>query len=242
MYSGIVAYFVVRADGRCGVLKFLANQKGTAELTLLLLAMLLILGVLGCDFSRAFSVQARLQTAADAATLAACNEAEIKGTRIEEMWDANGNRTDDPNQAVKIVSRWVEKWVDLSGREIQANTAAQAAFAKNLSGENAPMVDVAVPPVPGISGAKIFTSPAYAYSSGIAYDQPKTAPDGSTYYDTYKVSSAEAGVKAFLAGNWFRKHDGQDILAPLADPGQQWDKRTIPIKVKSSAQAIVASD
>lgn len=242
MHPGIVVNFDVRADGGYGVLRFLTNQRGTTELTLLLVAMLLVLGVLGFDFSRAFSVQARLQTAADAAVLAACNKAEIKGTRIEEMWDANGNPTNDPDQAVKIVSKWILKWADLSDRETQANAAARAAFAKNLSGENAPMVDIAVPSVPGITGTKIFTSPAYAYSSGIAYDQPKTAPDGSTYYDTYKISSAEAGVKAFLAGKWFRKHDGQDILAPLAEPGQQWDKRTIPIKVKSNAQAIVVSD
>ncbi len=220
----------------------ISNQRGTTELTLLMVAMLLILGVLGCDFSRAFSVQARLQTAVDAATLAACNEAELKGTRVEGMWDSSGNPTDDPEQATKIVSKWVQKWADLSDRETRANAAARTAFAKNINGEYAPMVDVAVPSVPGISGAKIFKSPSYGYSSGVAYDLPKTAPDGSTYYDTYKISSAEAGVKAYLAGNWFRKNDGQDILSPLSKPGQQWDKRTIPIKVKSSAQAIVASD
>jgi hypothetical protein len=117
----------------------ISNQRGTTELTLLMVAMLLILGVLGCDFSRAFSVQARLQTAVDAATLAACNEAELKGTRVEEMWDSSGNPTDDPEQATKIVSKWVQKWADLSDRETRANAAARTAFVKNINGEYAPI-------------------------------------------------------------------------------------------------------
>ena len=161
---------------------------------MLLLAMLLILGVLGCDFSRAFSVQARLQTAADAATLATCNEAEIKGLALKRdvgFQQQPNRRSRSSRQDRFKVGR--EKWVDLSGREIQANTAARAAFAKESFWRKCSNGRRSRTAGAGHIRSKIFTSPAYAYSSGIAYDQPKTAPDGSTYYDTYKVSSAEAG-------------------------------------------------
>ncbi|MGE5544963.1 MAG: TadE/TadG family type IV pilus assembly protein [Bacillota bacterium] len=217
-------------------MKTLSDQRGTAAFTVLIIAMLLILGVLGVDYSRAFAVQARIQTAADAATLAACAKAEVKGDRIEQMLDANGNVTNDPNQAVKIISNWSNVWLDLSNCTTQADAASWNTFFQNITKGISPIHDVAIPQ----QGVEIIPNmnPIYRYTAGIDYSKPKTAPDGSVYYDTYKISTLEVGVKSYLAHNLFRKHDNQDILN-MPENGH-WTKRTIPVKVQSSAQVILA--
>lgn len=211
------------------------DQRGTAAFTILIIAMLLILGVLGVDYSRAFAVQARIQTAADAATLSACAKAEVKGDRVEQMLDASGNVTNDPNQAVKIISNWTDVWLDLSDRTIQADASSWNTFLQNITRGVSPIHDVAVPQ----HGTEIVPNmnPIYKYTAGIDYSKPKTAPDGSIYYDTYKISTLEVGVKSYLAHNLFRKHNNQDILNMSEG---HWTKRTIPVKVRSTAQVILA--
>jgi hypothetical protein len=216
-------------------MKMLSDQRGTAAFGVLIIAMLLILGVLGVDYSRAFAVQARIQTAADAATLAACAQAEVKGNRVEQMLDANGNVTTDSNQAVKIISNWSNVWLDLSNRTTQADAASWNTFFQNITQGISPLHDVAVPQH-GIQTIPNM-NPSYRYTAGVDLSHPKTAPDGSVYYDTYKISALEVGVKSYLAHNLFRKHNNQDILNMS---GGHWTKRTIPIKVQSSAQVILA--
>lgn len=214
------------------------DEKGTAELTFLIIAIICILGVLGFDLSNAATVRARLQTAADAASLAAVSQGEIKKQGTVVLLDANGNPTTDLDKVVEIRETITAQWPDIDPE--QADAAAVAAYVKNLRGEEVPVSNVVVANLPGFSGDKPVPDPNYAFAAGVDSDNPKTAPDGSTYHDTYVISHATAGVKAYLAGKLMRlDSSGQDVLAPLNAPNQRWPGRTVPIEVTSSAQVFL---
>ncbi|MCL0049733.1 pilus assembly protein TadG-related protein, partial [Peptococcaceae bacterium] len=59
------------------MIKFLKDERGDVVLLVYLIMIFCILGVLAFDYSRAHAIHARLQTAADAAALAACMKAEV---------------------------------------------------------------------------------------------------------------------------------------------------------------------
>lgn len=223
---------------------FISKQDGVAPLILLMIAMLCALGVLGFDFSRAHAVKARLQTAADAASLAGA----LAGARMPQAQkpeyeyvfvDGHGNETTDPNQAVAVKAKIVGWHIDLQDPAVRAEAqrAAREAFVKNLLGTKSPVRDVACPNLEGLPNP----TPGYAFEADVDWSKPKYTKDGSVYYDEFKVSRTDVGVRSFLLTKLFRMFKGEDVFdrltkAPIP-PDSKWSG-AIYLRTASSAQAL----
>jgi hypothetical protein len=215
---------------------FLSGERGTAVLILLLIVLSCVIGVIGFDYSRAHAVQAKLQTAADAAALAGAMQAEIVPEYEYVMYDGNGNVTTDPDRAVKVEAKVVGYHCDLRRKAVQAWNAAASAFRRNLTGEKVPVQDIACPPV---AGAVPNPTAGYAFEADVDWSAPKYARDGSVYYDQYKVSRAEAGARSYLLVPLFRKLGGQDVFKSLASaPRPAGWSGAVKVAGRGEAQAI----
>lgn len=216
----------------------LKDERGTAPLILLLIAMLCAFGVIGFDFARAHAVRARLQTAADAASLAACMQAKAVPEYEYVFLDANGNETSDPNQAVKVKAKIIGWHVDLQDPATQqrARRAAEAAFVKNLVGEKMPAKDVVGP---GSLSALPNRLPGYDFQADVDWSCPSYTGDGAVYYDRYVITKAQAGVRSFLLVKLFRLWQGQDVFKDLAEAPRpnNWSG-AVRLQVSSKAQAL----
>lgn len=219
------------------VRSFVAGERGTAVLILLLIALACTLGVLGFDFARAHAVRARLRTAADAAALAGAKQADPVPEYKYVMLDGSGNEVSDPEKAVEV-RRVIVGWhADLQDPAVQvkARNAARETFAANLRGTKAPALDVACPPV----GIVPNPTSGYAFEADVDWSKPKYARDGSVYYDEFKVSRAEAGARSFLLVRLFRLVGGEDAFKPLADaPRPQGWSGAIRLGASGTAQAL----
>jgi hypothetical protein len=194
-----------------------------------------VLGVLAFDYSRAHAVRARLMTAADAAALAACMEAETIPEYEYKMYDPDGNVTDDPTEAVEVKAEIAGYYADLQNRQWEALDAARKTFAKNVVGHKMPVKSTALPVWCASSGSGNIASGNYFANGSVMFDRPKYAKDGSVYYDEYKFE-ATAGVRTFLIagplGKWFAGAVQKDSSLP-----EEW-QGVIPVKVEGTAQAL----
>jgi hypothetical protein len=217
---------------------FIRDERGTAPLILLMIAMLCVLGVLGYDFSRAHAVRARLQTAADAASLAACMKAKTVVEHEYTFIDAGGNETGDQDQAVEVRSAATGRHYDLQDPSTQeeARGAADAAFVKNLVGQKMPARDTVGP---GSLAALPDRLSGYDFQANVDWNSPSHAADGSVYYDRYVIPRAQAGVRSFLLVKLFRAWQGQDVFGALSEaPKPDAWSGAIRLEVDSKAQAI----
>lgn len=217
---------------------FLRDERGTAPLILLLIVMLCAFGVLGFDFARAHAVRARLQTAADAASLAATMKARTVPEYEYVSLDADGNETGDPNRVAEIRATVAGWHYDLQDPATQqaARQAAEAAFVKNLAGQKMPARDTVGP---GSLATLPNRLPGYAFQADVDWSKPSYAADGSVYYDRYVIPKAQAGVRSFLLGKLFRKWQGEDVFGELAEAPKpdNWSG-AIRLEVDSKAQAL----
>lgn len=216
--------------------KFIYREDGTAPLLLLLIAMLCTFGVIGFDYSRAHAVKARLQTAADAAALAACMQAEPKPLYEYVFVDASGKETTNPSGAAEIKAKITGWYFDLTNKQTEALTAAKQTFAKNIEGCKMPVTHAVAP-----YGVESLPNrlPGYGFDAHIDWDSPSYSPDGETYYDKYVIPEAEMGVRTFLLTKLFRLVGGEDVFkeAEQAPAPPDWSG-AIKIGAKSRAQAV----
>lgn len=222
------------------VKKFFKEELGVAPLILLMIAMMCALGVLGFDFSRAHAVKARLQTAADAASLAACMQAKAVPEYEYVFVDANGNETTDPNQAAEVKAKIIGWHFDLQDPATQqaARQAAEAAFVKNLVGQKMPAKDT-VGPASLLYSSLSNKMAGYEFQADVDWSHPSYAKDGSVYYDRYVISKAETGVRSFLLVKLFRLWQGQDVFKELVNaPKPSGWSGAIRLRVSGEAQAI----
>ncbi|MGF7396210.1 Tad domain-containing protein [Thermoanaerobacterium thermosaccharolyticum] len=182
------------------------NKKGNVPLIFMIFLFFMALGVVGIDFSRAHAIRARLQTACDAATLAACQQANIVPIYKTEMYDANGNITNDPSTAVSVQSKIVGYHSDLSSNAAEAQKAADEAFIKNLQGVDIPLKSVILPQNIAINSSDIHNLPDLSISEGIDYNNPDVV-NGIPYYDKYYFN-ATVGVRSFLYSGVFKNWIG----------------------------------
>lgn len=217
---------------------FFKDERGMTPLILLMIAMMCAFGVIGFDFARAHALRARLQTAADAAGLAACMQAKAVPEHEYVLLDANGNETPDPNQAVEIKAKVIGWHFDLEDPATQqaARQAAESAFVKNLAGQKMPAKDTVGP---GSLSALPNRLPGYDFQADVDWSHPSYAKDGSVYYDRYVVLKAEAGVRSFLLVKLFRLWQGEDVFKNLADAPRpnNWSG-AIRLQVSGAAQAL----
>lgn len=215
--------------------KFAKDERGDAVLVMYLIMIFCILGVLAFDYSRAHAARARLMTAADAAVLAACMEAEVVPEYEYEMLDSGGNVTSDPGQAVEVRAKIAGYHADLQNRQWAARAAAENTFRKNIFGEKMPMKGAALPPGYVPQGSDSAASGNYVAAGEVRFDRPKYARDGSVYYDEYKFR-ATAGVRTFLLagplGKWLAGAVQKDSSLP-----KEW-QGVIPLKIEGTAQAL----
>lgn len=223
------------------VRNFFKDERGVAPLILLLIAMLCAFGVIGFDFARAHAVRARLQTAVDAASLAACMKAKAVPEYEYIFLDADGNETSDPNHATEVKAKVVGWHFDLKDPATQqeARRAAEAAFVKNLAGQKMPAKDTVGP---GNLNALPNRLPGYDYQGDVDWNSPSYAKDGSVYYDRYVIPKAQAGVRSFLLVKLFRLWQGEDVFKSLAEAPKpsNWSG-AMRLQVSSSAQAVQKS-
>ncbi|WP_027718084.1 pilus assembly protein TadG-related protein [Desulfovirgula thermocuniculi] len=219
------------------VRRFSCGERGTAVLIMMLVVLSCVFGVLGYDYSRAHAVRARLQTAADAAALAGAMQAEVVPEYKYVLVDGSGNETTDPEKAVKVKAKIVKYHCDLQRREAQARQAALAAFRQNLLGEKVPVYDVACPPAAGLVPNP---TPGYELQLGVDWSKPKYGSDGSVYYDEFKVSRAEAGVRSYLLVPLFRRvAGGEDAFKELVSaPRPSGWSGAVRLGARGSAQAL----
>lgn len=209
---------------------------GTAVLIMLLVVLSCVFGVLGFDFSRAHAVRARLQTAADAAALAGAKQAEIVPEYKCVMYDSSGNVTTDPEKAARVEAKIVRYHCDLRNKEAQARQAAVAAFRQNLAGEKVPVYDVACP---SAAGPVPNPTSGYAFEFGVDWSKPKYTSEGEVYYDEFKVSRAEVGVRSYLLISLFRRVAGEDAFGGLASaPRPPGWSGAVRLGARGSAQAL----
>lgn len=223
------------------VRNFFKDERGTTPLVLLLIALLCTFGVIGFDFARAHAIRARLQTAADAASLAACMKAKAVYEYEYVFLDTSNNETSDPNRAVKVKAKIVGWHYDLQDLVTQqeARRAAEAAFVKNLVGQKMPAKDTVGP---GNLSKLPNRFSGYDFQADVDWSSPSYAKDGSIYYDKYVIPKAQAGVRSFLLVKLFRLWQGEDVFEDLVDAPKpnNWSG-AIRLQVSSKAQAVPKS-
>jgi hypothetical protein len=79
----------------------------------------------------------------------------------------------------------------------------------------------------------------YAFEADVDWSKPKYAEDGSVYYDEFRISRAEVGVRSFLLVKLFRLVGGEDAFKALADaPKPEGWSGAIRLGASSTAQAL----
>lgn len=221
--------------------RLIKDERGDAPLILLLIAITCACGVVGFDCSRTHAVRARVQTAADAASLAGAMQAKSIARYENVFLDADGNETTNPLDAVKIEAKVKGWYFDLQDPDVQENalTAAKGAFAKNFKGDKMPVKQAVGP-------GEITELPnrldGYDFEAQVDWNSPTYASDGSAYYDKYVVPIAETGVRSFLLVKLCRLFQGEDVFKEVVDAPRPDDwTGAIRLKVNSKSQAIPVS-
>ncbi|QSZ27595.1 Tad domain-containing protein [Aceticella autotrophica] len=204
------------------------DNRGNAVLMVIIFMMFATVGIVGFDYVRAHAVRARLQTACDAASLAACKQAVIMPMYKTKMYDSNNNETTDPSQAAKIQDVIIGYHADLKPvPPSQLKSVADSVFNKNMQGINVPVKSALVPVgTGGNSSNDTFESSKMNINEGIDFNKPYVCnANGQYYYE------ANAGVRSFLyngiLGKWITniQHDSNM-------------PNYIPIKTYSESQAL----
>lgn len=221
--------------------KLIKDESGDAPLILLLIAITCAFGVIGFDFSRAHAVRARVQTAADAASLAAAMQAKSIPLYENVFLDNDGNETTNPLEAAKVKAEIRGWYFDLQDPEVQTNAleAAKNTFAKNFRGEKMPIKQAVGP-------GEVTDLPnrlsGYDFEAHVDWNSPSYAADGSVYYDKYVVPIAETGVRSFLLVRLCRMFKSEDVFKEVVDaPKPESWTGAIRLKVDSKSQAISVS-
>ncbi|MDI6710447.1 MAG: pilus assembly protein TadG-related protein [Bacillota bacterium] len=116
------------------VRRILRDEAGAAVITLYMAMLLLVFGVLACDYARAFAVRSRLQTACDAASLAAAmTAAPVPEYSYTVIRDGSGQ--------VVAVQENIDGWHAEIRDPAAARLVADGAFQKNTGFAEAPVTD-----------------------------------------------------------------------------------------------------
>jgi hypothetical protein len=209
------------------------DRRGNAVLLVIIFMMFATVGIVGFDYARAHAVRARLQTACDAASLAACKQASIQPMYKTKMYDSSGNETSDPNQASIIKDIIIGYHADLKSVPFsQIKSAADSAFSKNIQGIRTPVKSALIPVgAGGNTNNDTYESSSMQVDENIDFNNPYVCDaNGQYYYDKYYYN-ASLGVRSFLyngiLGKWIS--------------GIQHDSNVpnyIPVKAYSKSQAL----
>lgn len=193
------------------MIKFLKDERGDVVLLVYLIMIFCILGVLAFDYSRAHAIHARLQTATDAAALAACMKAEV----VPEYKRIVG--ADGKVRKVRVAN--------LQNRQQQANLAAEEAFRKNFESYKMPVKDVVI----YYDGRVRSDKPKYTENGSRYYDKY-----------TFEVTAGVRTFLLAGLGEWFIEAIKRDPSLPKEWHGVipiRVESTAQAIEVENTAQA-----